>query len=82
MDIHGPHEHQSLLRTGTHIDLLDDFGGLEGLAGEFRDAYDRAEEILNNLRALRAKELTLKDRATVEALSGRSAIFTFSSRSV
>ncbi|HEY6193005.1 MAG TPA: DNA repair protein RecN [Bacteroidota bacterium] len=62
VDLHGQHEHQSLLRAGTHIGLLDDFGGLEGLAGEFREAYGHAQEILKNLRDLRAKELTLKDR--------------------
>ena len=27
VDIHGQHEHQSLFRTETHLDLLDDFGG-------------------------------------------------------
>jgi DNA repair protein RecN (Recombination protein N) len=62
VDLHGQHEHQSLLRTGTHIDLLDNFGGLEGLAGEFRGAYGLAQEILNNLSALRSKEQTLIDR--------------------
>ena len=27
VDIHGQHEHQSLFRTETHLNLLDDFGG-------------------------------------------------------
>jgi DNA repair protein RecN (Recombination protein N) len=62
VDLHGQHEHQSLLRTETHIDLLDDFGGLQGLTGEFRGAYDTAQEVLKNLRALRSKEQTLIDR--------------------
>ena len=62
VDLHGQHEHQSLLRTETHIDLLDDFGGLQGLAAEFRDAYDRAQDILKNLRDLRSKERTLMER--------------------
>lgn len=30
VDIHGPHEHQSLLNTGRQLDLLDAFGELEG----------------------------------------------------
>jgi DNA repair protein RecN (Recombination protein N) len=30
VDIHGPHEHQSLLNTGRQLDLLDAFGKLEG----------------------------------------------------
>ena len=29
VDLHGQHEHQSLLRTETHIEMLDEFGGLE-----------------------------------------------------
>ncbi|MBI3787548.1 MAG: AAA family ATPase [Ignavibacteriales bacterium] len=29
VDLHGQHEHQSLLKSETHIDQLDDFGGLE-----------------------------------------------------
>src|SRR5580765_3536158 len=30
VDIHGPHEHQSLLNTTRQLDLLDAFGKLEG----------------------------------------------------
>ncbi len=36
IDLHGQHEHQSLLRTETHLALLDDFGGLGGLAATYR----------------------------------------------
>lgn len=35
IDLHGQHEHQSLLNVSTHIGLLDDFGRL----GEAREAY-------------------------------------------
>jgi DNA repair protein RecN (Recombination protein N) len=35
VDIHGPHEHQSLLNTSRQLDLLDAFGKLE----EERDAF-------------------------------------------
>ena len=31
VDLHGQHEHQSLLRPETHISLLDEFGGLDKL---------------------------------------------------
>jgi DNA repair protein RecN (Recombination protein N) len=30
VDIHGPHEHQSLLQPGLQLEMLDAFGGLEG----------------------------------------------------
>lgn len=62
VDLHGQHEHQSLLRTGTHIDLLDDFGGLQGLVGEFGTAYGLAQDILKDLRDLRSNEQNLKER--------------------
>ncbi len=35
IDLHGQHEHQSLLRVDTHIGLLDNFGAL----GDWIDAY-------------------------------------------
>ena len=36
VDLHGQHEHQSLLRPSTHVDFLDAFGGL----GAERDSYE------------------------------------------
>ena len=39
IDLHGQHEHQSLLRTETHVELLDNFGGLGGLVESYRTAY-------------------------------------------
>ena len=39
VDLHGQHEHQSLLRTETHVLMLDEFGGLGvGLLVEERPA--------------------------------------------
>jgi len=38
IDLHGQHEHQSLLRTETHVELLDNFGGLGGLVETYRAA--------------------------------------------
>ena len=34
VDLHGQHEHQSLLRSETHIGLLDEFGSLDKLVDE------------------------------------------------
>ncbi len=59
IDLHGQHEHQSLLRTETHVELLDNFGGLGGLVGTYRTAY-QAVAVLQNERAdlvRREKEL-------------------------
>lgn len=62
VDLHGQHEHQSLLRTETHIDLLDDFGGLEGLVSEYRTVYDRLSLLFAELGELKEKEERLKER--------------------
>ena len=62
VDLHGQHEHQSLLRPETHIDLLDDFGGLEGLVSEYSSEYDRVQDHLRAIRELRSKEEALKER--------------------
>ena len=50
IDLHGQHEHQSLLRTETHVELLDNFGGLGGLVETYRAAY-RAVGVLARERA-------------------------------
>jgi len=45
VDIHGQHEHQSLLKADRQLDLLDSFAGVEALAGE-------VGELVAQLRAL------------------------------
>ncbi|WP_412060775.1 DNA repair protein RecN [Rubrivirga sp. IMCC45206] len=50
IDLHGQHEHQSLLRTETHVELLDNFGGLGGLVDTYRQHY-RAVAVLAAERA-------------------------------
>jgi len=40
VDIHGQHEHQSLLRSEVQRQLLDDFGGHRELLAEVRTLYD------------------------------------------
>ncbi|MGM0766393.1 MAG: DNA repair protein RecN [Pseudomonadota bacterium] len=39
MDIHSQHQHQSLLRKDTHRKLLDEYAGVETLAGDTREAW-------------------------------------------
>ncbi len=65
VDLHGQHEHQSLLRIETHIDLLDDYGRLEGLINEFSQAYNKTRQILNELKELKAKEQQLMERRSL-----------------
>lgn len=56
IDIHGQHEHQSLLRTSSHLDLLDSFGGEEILAqrGAVSAAYRELMKLLRELDELKS----------------------------
>ena len=56
VDLHGQHEHQSLLRAETHIGMLDEFGGLDGMVGEFQKSYARLRDLSHHLSELRRRE--------------------------
>jgi len=62
VDLHGQHDHQSLLRSETHIDLLDDFGGLSRLRDEYEQCYNRLTQLFGELEALQSKERQLRER--------------------
>jgi DNA repair protein RecN (Recombination protein N) len=54
IDIHGQHEHQSLLNESRHIDILDGFGGtaLLALRGEFAGTWRKYRGLLDSMRSL------------------------------
>jgi DNA repair protein RecN (Recombination protein N) len=62
VDLHGQHEHQSLLRPETHIGLLDEFGSLDKLVDEYRESYDRLTVLFTELHALSLKEKELREK--------------------
>jgi DNA repair protein RecN (Recombination protein N) len=62
VDLHGQHEHQSLLHVETHIDMLDDFGGLEGMVKEYQCAHTRLRGLLTELGDLRRREQYLREQ--------------------
>jgi DNA repair protein RecN (Recombination protein N) len=64
-DIHGQHEHQSLLSLERQMELLDSFGGLTGLREELADTYRRLQDIRKELAEREAGE---RDRAQREDL--------------
>lgn len=51
VDIHGQHQHQSLLHPTTHLAFLDAFGGSEqlALASEVRELYSRYKQLMMEL---------------------------------
>lgn len=56
IDIHGQHEHQSLLRKSVYIDLLDDYAGLADQRAKVGEQYRRRESIREELHELRTHE--------------------------
>jgi len=62
-DIHGQHEHQSLLSLERQMELLDSFGGLSELRDVLSDAYHRLQDVRKELAELEAGE---RDRAQRE----------------
>jgi DNA repair protein RecN (Recombination protein N) len=65
VDLHGQHEHQSLLRPQTHVDMVDDFAGLEGLVREFDGAYHGVKALLREHHDLRAREEQLREKRSL-----------------
>jgi DNA repair protein RecN (Recombination protein N) len=62
-DIHGQHEHQSLLSLERQMELLDSFGGLSALRDALSDAYHRLQDVRKELAELEVGE---RDRAQRE----------------
>jgi DNA repair protein RecN (Recombination protein N) len=62
IDLHGQHEHQSLLRTETHLRMLDSFGGLGGLVQHYRKQYERVAELVEERDELAARERELRQQ--------------------
>ena len=62
IDLHGQHEHQSLLQKETHRRTLDSFGGLSGLTHHYRRQYNRVAELVERRDELAARERELRQQ--------------------
>jgi DNA repair protein RecN (Recombination protein N) len=63
LSIYGQHEHQSLQRVDTHIDILDEFGGLLDLRKEFQGLFLKFTSLSQELQRIRGeKERREKER--------------------
>ncbi len=60
IDLHGQHEHQSLLREETHLGMLDSFGGLAGIRSEYEQAYVRAHDLRREYETLQTRQTSLE----------------------
>src|SRR3954471_1023392 len=56
VDIHGQSEHVSLLRSSTHIDLLDEYAGLAGERRKIAGLVTRLRAVQRELRELQRDE--------------------------
>ncbi|MFT4604345.1 MAG: DNA repair protein RecN (Recombination protein N) [Rhodothermales bacterium] len=59
VDLHGQHEHQSLLRTETHVQMLDGYGSLGGLRISYLAALERVRALVRQRDALAKREAEL-----------------------
>src|SRR2546423_13471528 len=56
VDLHGPHDHQSLLSPDTQLNLLDSFARAEEQLGEYRKHYRQLQTLLAEHAALDTAE--------------------------
>ena len=52
VDIHGQHEHQSLLRPELHLNLVDGYGGLTPQCGLIRQCYQELQVMRTDLHKI------------------------------
>jgi DNA repair protein RecN (Recombination protein N) len=62
VDLHGQHQHQSLLKVDTHIDQLDEYSGTASVLSEFQRSYERLKGLATKLQDLRQREQQLKEK--------------------
>ena len=62
VDIHGQHEHQSLLRTETHIEMLDEYGDISNNLSTFLSLNYELKQKIKLLEELKQKEQLLQEK--------------------
>jgi len=62
VDLHGQHEHQSLLNVKYHIKYLDDFGGYSRLLFDVEQNYNLYLKLEDELKELQHRERVLSEK--------------------
>lgn len=62
VDFHGQHEHQSILNSDTHIELLDNLGGLENIVEEYHKSYNELKNAIGEYFSLLKREQELRQK--------------------
>ncbi len=65
VDLHGQHEHQSLLRSETHIDFLDNFGTIEKELQQCSLSYGELGKLSARKKYLQEQEQQLKEKKSL-----------------
>jgi DNA repair protein RecN (Recombination protein N) len=63
VDLHGQHEHQALLNPDVHLDLLDQYSGLDAERASVQDAHACWSALRTDLATARARERDRDARA-------------------
>ncbi|MEM7012962.1 MAG: DNA repair protein RecN [Verrucomicrobiota bacterium] len=56
VDLHGPHDHQSLLSRERQLAMLDAYAGAQKLLDGYRESYDHWQDAVRDYEALRDAE--------------------------
>lgn len=62
VDLHGQHQHQTLLHVQKHIDYLDNFGLSQQERESLSSTYKQYRSISNKLKSLRDQEIQLNEK--------------------
>ena len=62
VDLHGQHEHQSLLKNEKHLEYLDAFAGVEAEVLSVRESFRKIRALKNQLAELDARARVLEEK--------------------
>jgi DNA repair protein RecN (Recombination protein N) len=63
LSIYGQHEHQSLQRVETHIDILDEFGDLVGLRDDVQSHFEKWKSLSDEIQRIQdEKDKRIRER--------------------
>ena len=63
LSIYGQHEHQNLQRAERHLDILDEYGGLNPFRTQYEKSFHEMDGLIKELQSLReAEHQLIKDR--------------------
>lgn len=65
VDLHGQHEHQSLLRKETHINFLDGFGNIDELLRAYKWLHTSLNKLLAELKEIKDIDSAYREKREV-----------------